>query len=233
MNDDAEFVRLRYEDETAEYIKHGFFAFNSALMGDTVEEHIRNLCKLIYDDTPVEGFMVDMGAGIGAIPTYIQRHYQPKLQAFGVTNVLAQAQAMLDIGAVTPLLSDYHDVPLPDSSCGLVLFNETIGYGNLVKLLKEAKRLVSDDGKIFIKDFVLEPEESYFSEVWKYRHYGQGDLDRVASDLGLTVVDSKAVICNRDLYKEFVHENSLMYERYFVKKECYPVTKNWIWVLTR
>lgn len=229
----SEIVRQWYEEETKEYIKHGFFAFNAALLGDTVEEHLHNFCKLLEVDVrPVEGFMADMGAGIGAVPTYIKRHYQPDLQAFGVTNVLAQARAMLDFGAVTPLLCDYHEVPLPDNSCGLVLFNETIGYGNLVKLLREAKRLLNKSGKIFIKDYVLPSADQYFSSAWNYRLYREGDIDQVAGDLGMTVVDSREVPCNRAPFLRFVYENEIMRNRYWAK-ETYPEAKDWVWTLTK
>lgn len=208
-NDKTSVLKSWYEQETDEYLKHGLFCFNAAMLGQDDKSHVEKIYELAQ--IPKGAVIVDMGAGAGGLIT-LMREIDETIKGYGVTNVNRQFEIMSKGGKVEPVLCDYHDVPIAPESADVVVFNESIGYGNLKILLKEAWRLLKKGGVTVIKDG--EAETMRFSDIWQYITYANGDIERAAESLGFSVEMSQAVDYNQDRFAAFLQSSKLMNDRY-------------------
>lgn len=205
----AAMLKQWYEEETDEYLKHGLLCFNAALLGADDKQHAAKLYEMA--GIPKGAVIVDMGAGVGGLPMLMQT-IDETIVAYGVTNVQRQADLMREWGKVQPVLCDFHDVPLKPESADVVIFNETIGYGDLRLLLKEAWRLLKKGGFVVIKDG--EAPEPMFSPFWQYATTPFGTIDSAAKSLGFEIEKSDVIEYNDDRFRAFLQSSKLMNDRY-------------------
>lgn len=225
-----ELIQSWYEQETPEYLKHGLTVFNAAMMGATEREHVDKLIDVIQI---VPGAtVIDMGCGVGGISRLIKES-DPGATCYGVTNVQAQVDAMRQLGGVEPVLCDYHQVPLDGNVADVVLFSESIGYGDLVSLLKESMRLLKPAGVLAIKDVAGLTGKPVWSSVWQWMIHPKGEIDRIAKALGFTVLVSKTYACDVTRYERFLNESTMMHDRYGVLDVPKGEVETWIWLLQK
>jgi ubiquinone/menaquinone biosynthesis C-methylase UbiE len=156
-----------YEIETEEYLKNGIRLFQAHLLGSSELEHVVSFYHLCLP----RGVGVDMGCGIGEMG-HLLRLVDPSLTVIGVTNCKAQSAYMRSIGR-EHIVADYHTVPLEDAVADFVMFNESIGYADLDKVLAESARLLKKDGKLLIRDFcnTTSTTEPFYLKSWCYTQY--------------------------------------------------------------
>jgi SAM-dependent methyltransferase len=111
-------------------------------------DHVAALFSLF---NPPEGARVlDAGCGIGAVSEYM-RARNPSL-SFVLQNI-SRAQLDLCRDDFEKIESDFHNIPLGDRSFDAVMFNYSLGHGQLDKVIAEAARLTKPGGVLFIYDF--------------------------------------------------------------------------------
>ena len=224
-------VQSSYEDETHEYLRHGLTVFNAAMLGETEESHVDALLELIKP--PSGAVVVDMGCGVGGVSRLMGKR-DPKATFFGVTNVLAQVEAISQLGGVTPIYSDYHKVPLPDGFADVVMFNESIGYGDIETLLGESFRLLKPGGCLAIKDGVSLTGRDEWSNEWKWTTFAKGRIDRLAEQAGFEVEVSAEHDYSLDRYVDFIRDSALMSSRYKAENVCKGAKLTaWFWRLRK
>lgn len=229
--ENARLVQAWYEEETAEYLKHGLTVFNAAMLADTEEGHAQALANMIgmQDGQTV----IDMGCGVGGVSCLLKGLF-PASTFYGVTNVKAQVDVMDLAGDVNPIFCDYHSVPLDGGIADVVMFNESIGYGRLPDLLRESARLLKPGGVIAIKDGVSKTGKTEWSEVWRWATFEQGLIDKVAAQQGLMVIKSEEHDYSLDRYFNFISKSDLMRSRYGTKGLCKgSKLGSWFWLLQK
>jgi len=226
----TDLVQSWYEQETPEYLKHGLTVFNAAMMGATEREHVDKLISFIKP--PSGATVVDMGCGVGGI-SRLMKESDPTSTCYGVTNVQAQVDVMRQLGGVEPVLCDYHHVPLDDAVADVVLFSESIGYGDLIGLLKESYRLLKPSGVVVIKDVAGLTGKPVWSTVWQWMVHPKGEIDQVAKELGFTVPASETYACDMTRYEKFLNESPMMHDRYGVLDVPAGEVEPWIWLLQK
>lgn len=224
----GDLVKLWYEQETTEYLSHGLTIFNAAMLGETEEEHVDVLLSWIQ---PLPGaVVVDMGCGVGGV-SRLMAERDPAARFYGVTNVQAQVDAMSRLGGVEPVLSDYHNTPLADGVADVVMFNESIGYGDCARLFQEANRLLKPGGKLAIKDAITQTGEDIWSSQWQWTAHPKGFFDELAARSGFDVVRSHSHPMSLDRFRQFVSESDVMRDRYGLVQEG-PI-RPWFWLFEK
>jgi SAM-dependent methyltransferase len=171
-----------YEVKTHEYVKHGLTLFQSRLLADTEQGHIAAYAEMLRPS----GLVVDMGAGIGAMGVGLQARCPEISAVVNVTNSAVQAEYMRDAGSLV-YERDYHSIPeVLDGTADFVMFNESLGYGDLPRLLAEASRMLRAGGRVALYEFLpLNPAEQIHEPDWKYTVYPADVLLKVAAECQL------------------------------------------------
>jgi ubiquinone/menaquinone biosynthesis C-methylase UbiE len=149
-----------------EFVKHGSEMFCGMRLAPTELEH----CQIYYDfmNPPTGATVVDLGCGIGGCGAYLQK-IDPSLEIINVVNEAPLIAEMKRLGRVC-INASFENTPLPNNFADVVMFNESIGYGDLGKVLKEASRLLKIGGILTIKDFSpLDPSKEVIGfDEWDY-----------------------------------------------------------------
>ena len=153
-----------YDIETIEYVKNNINIFQSYLFSDNEYEHV----QILYNMIKPKDFstIIDMGCGTAEV-SRIFKIINPTLNMIAITNSKVQYD-LARKKSIKAILTDYHTVPLKNNSADIVMFLETIGYGNYIKLLEESIRLLKNNGIIFIKDFYNKRTEDVYDKNWDY-----------------------------------------------------------------
>lgn len=230
MARDAATLQDWYAQESVEYLRHGLTVFNAAMLGETEEEHVDALLALMQ---PKPGSVyVDMGCGVGGVSRLIGKRDKEAV-FYGVTNVPQQVELIDALGDVTPVLCDYHNVPLEDGIADVVMFNESIGYGDLERLLRESHRLLKAGGMLCIKDGVTLTDEPRRADNWLWMTHPKGKLDEVAKSVGFEIEVSQETQYDFKRYEEFVRTNDVMRNRYGSASFDVSKTPSWFWRLRK
>lgn len=195
-----------YDVETDEYLKHGLTVFQCRLFGDSEQAHIKNYCAWFKPT----GVVVDMGAGVGAMGMGIQRLCPDVSLIVNVTNSPVQAEYIEKAGGYA-VLRDYHDVPeVLDACADFVMFNETLGYGNLQKLMQESSRMLCLGGRLVIKDFSpVKPADFTDLTGWGYKVPPVHEVVGAAAAAGLRCTVFAIPAVSGSLWEEFMQESKM------------------------
>jgi SAM-dependent methyltransferase len=168
-----------YEVKTHEYVKHGLTLFQSRLLADTEQGHIATYADMLRPS----GLVVDMGAGVGAMGAGLQARCPEISSVINVTNSAVQAEYIRNAGGLV-CERDYHSVPeVLDGTADFVMFNESLGYGDLPLLMAEASRMLKAGGRVAMYEFLpLNPIEQIHEPDWKYTVYPADVLLKTAAE---------------------------------------------------
>lgn len=199
-----------YDIETPEYIKHNINVFQAFLLSDDEVEH----CKKLYHifNPKKGGIIIDMGCGVGEISNK-WRKIDPTLKPICITNSKVQYD-IVNKKNIPVLLTDYHSVPIQDEYADMVMFLESIGYGDIEILLKESYRLLKKGGKLFIRDWFSKDKDFRKSEGWDYKIFSLKKYEDILKKLGfhfIKIVDLTK-IGNYKKCNNFVRNSSLIQE---------------------
>lgn len=187
-----------------EFIKHGAQMFIGMRLAPTEEEHAA--AYYTFMQPKEDAVIVDLGCGIGGCGHYLQQ-IDPSLNVINVVNEPSLIEYMKHVGREC-VLASYDDTGFSDEIADNVMFNESIGYGDLDSVLKEAARILKTGGTLTIKDFSpLDPskEEVEFDE-WDYRSRRPDLVLAAAYKHGLHV----EIVCHPRAYME--HWDKIMGE---------------------
>ena len=173
----------------SEFLERGNRLFNAALLAPTEKEHAR----VYYDFMKPQSnsSIVDMGCGTGHLGVMLQK-IDPSLEIMNVVNDMALAQLM-DDEDIPCFYASFESTPIPNECADVVMFNESIGHGDLRRCFTEALRVLKTDGMMTIKDFTtidLNQEVLSFDD-WGYRVYRQDILIGVAYQHGFNLIEVK------------------------------------------
>lgn len=148
------------------FMENGANMFIATRLAPTEREHV----ALYYDFMRPKPYsiVVDLGCGSGECGALLQG-LDPTLQVVNVVNDPGLI-AYMTANKRLCVQASFEKTPLPDRCADNVMFNESIGYGDLDAVFAEANRLLKDGGVVTIKDFtVIDPTESHvFLENWSY-----------------------------------------------------------------
>lgn len=154
-------------------------------IGESEEEHCLNYYKFMAPKK--NALIVDLGCGAGGFGHYMQQ-IDKSLRFINVVNDQDLIDYMNSVGRVCVKCS-FDNTFLPDECADNVVFNESIGHGELQNVLKEASRLLKKHGVLTIKDFSpTNPSDEIidFSE-WKYVCSREDRVIHAASENGLSL----------------------------------------------
>lgn len=173
-----------YDIETEEYLAHGVNLFIKPMLGENEISHMVEYVKIFRP----EGLVVDMGCGVGKTGEYI-KSMVPNADVINVTNSKYQFDYMVNRG-INAVLADYHETGISDFSADFVMFNQSFGYGDPLRLMAEAARILKDGGSLAIYDFA--PNENISSPLnfdgWEYWVYPVSHVINSAEKNNLKVV---------------------------------------------
>lgn len=135
---------------TREQLARGVSVFQTHQMADTEPAHVSALLRLF--NPPKDAVVLDAGSGVGRVAELMYAE-RPDLE-FILLNISAAQLALSP--DFEKLHADFQDVPLADQSIDAVMFNYSLGHGNLSAVLAEAARLVRPNGILFIYDMAGE-----------------------------------------------------------------------------
>jgi SAM-dependent methyltransferase len=148
------------------FMQNGANMFIATRLAPTEAEHISQYYSFMHPKP--YSVVVDLGCGSGECGALLQG-IDPTLRVINVVNDQALIDYMVSKRRIC-INSSFENTPLPDGCADYVMFNESIGYGDLDAVFQEAHRLLQDGGVVTIKDFtVIDPLDSHvFLENWSY-----------------------------------------------------------------
>jgi SAM-dependent methyltransferase len=131
------------------FMAKGYQMFIAARLAPTEVEH----CQKYYEfmDAPLGAVLVDMGCGVGGFGAYMQK-IDPDMRVINVVNDSALIAEMRAANKYC-VEASYEHTQLPGMFADVVVFNESIGYGDITQAVKEAVRLMKPGAVLIIKDF--------------------------------------------------------------------------------
>jgi SAM-dependent methyltransferase len=207
MNDEGRILLGAVFDE---FVKHGAQMFVGMRLAPTEEEHAVAYYGFMVPKP--EAIIVDLGCGIGGCGYYLQQ-IDPSLRIINVVNEPALIAYMQQAGREC-VEASYEKTGLPDAIADNVMFNESIGYGDLDAVLAEASRLLKPGGTLTIKDFspLDQTKEEVEFDEWDYRSKRPDLVLAAAYKQGLHV----EIVCHSHAYMD--HWDTLMGDNPDVKR---------------
>jgi SAM-dependent methyltransferase len=152
-------------------------------LAPTEKEHCEIYYGWMYPNH--SSVIVDLGCGIGGCGYYLNQ-IDPSLRIINVVNEQSLIDEMTRLGRFC-INASFDDTPLPNKFADVVMFNESIGYGDLNKVFKEASRILVNGGILTIKDFSpLDPFKTEVSfDEWDYLCHRPDIVIAAASRHGL------------------------------------------------
>lgn len=149
------------------FVSHGAQMLLGMRLAPTEEQHA--YVYLSFMQPKHDAVIVDLGCGIGGCGYYLQQMI-PTLQIINVVNEPALIAHMNKAGREC-VEASFEKTGLPDGVADNVMFNESLGYGDLDEVFSEAARLLKNDGVLTIKDFspLNQAEKEVKFEQWGYR----------------------------------------------------------------
>ena len=195
-----------YDIETDEYLKNGLTLFQCRLYGNNEQEHIRNYCSWLKPN----GVVVDMGSGVGAMGAGMVVECRGIDAVINVTNSQIQADYIAQHGGRV-ICRDFHSVPeIPNETVDFVMFNETIGYGDMARLFKESCRMLRPKGRVVIKDFApLLPNEHTDLIGWEYKVAPLHEVIQAAADTNLRCTLFSLPLVSSHIWEKFMQESKM------------------------
>lgn len=182
MSDTAETLEDRITEQTKTMLAKGVDLFQIFRLHDDLAEHVRRYIELTA--FPSDGFVVDLGAGIGRMAKEIKRH-RPECNFILVNNNRYQHEHVL-YGCGVPWLANMTKTGLPSGLSEAVLFNYSLGYVPLADAFREAARLLRFGGHMILWD--MEGQSELLHEDLGYQVHMLPDIEDVANAIGLECV---------------------------------------------
>lgn len=166
---------------TIEAMGKGHYILQIHKMDCNDESHTELLLKNL---NPIENAAIlDAGCGIGEVAR-LMNIMRPDLN-FTLLNI-SGAQLALCPPSFKQIQADFHNIPLPDASFDVIMFNYSIGHGTIDCLMAQSRRLLRNNGVVFIYD--LEGDDS--ANINTYLNYNVHSRDNIiaaALNNGLSV----------------------------------------------
>lgn len=134
-------------EQTHILVAAGHRIFQIHRFGANEKEHVSRLLK--WADFPQSSRICDMGCGTGEVARLM--HKERDDLEFVLVNI-SDVQLEYAPEEMKSHVSDFCDVPEEDCSFDAVMFNFSIGHSDIGKAIKEAYRLLKNDGVLFIYD---------------------------------------------------------------------------------
>ena len=170
----------------SEFLDKGNLLFNAALIAPTEKEHGRAYYEFMQPSKDAR--IVDMGCGTGHLGVMLQE-IDPSLDVMNVVNDPALIELMQDKN-IQCVYSSFEETPLAKECADAVMFNESMGHGDIRKCFDEAFRVLKNGGILTIKDFTTidSSQEVLSFDDWGYKLYRQDIVIGVAYQHGFNLV---------------------------------------------
>jgi len=172
-----------------EFLRKGNKLFNAALLADTEKDHVRAYYEFMQPES--NSFIIDMGAGTGYCGELLQ-NIDPSLEVLNIVNDPTLIKLMKESG-LNCLYESFENTSIEKDFADIVMFNESIGHGDLHRCMAEASRTLRHNGMLTIKDFTTtnQTQEVLSFESWGYNVYRQDIMIGVAYQHGFSLVEIK------------------------------------------
>lgn len=180
-----------YDDDTnvGEVTRHlvarGLSILQFHYLANDDRSHVRKLLELF--DPPHGAIVLDAGCGVGAVAE-LMHELRPDLQ-FLMLNISAAQLAMCP-AHFEQIHASFEKMPLHDASVGGVMFNYSLGHGDLERTIAEAERVLRPGGVLFIYD-LSSNDPSPMERALEYTPHLARDVIRTALIAGLELKDNK------------------------------------------
>lgn len=174
------------EEATKSLIASNIRVFNAFLFAQTERDHVMRLMQFM--DLPENAVVLDAGCGIGETAR-LMSEVRPDL-TFKLLNI-SQAQLEHCPDGMERLLSDFCDMPLPDTSVDVVMFHFSICHtSELDTVMREVRRVLKEGGSLFINDMSREyGDNTLMQAVLGAKAHVRSDLECAAKRAGLVMND--------------------------------------------
>jgi len=191
------------------FTQNGANMFIATRLAPTEQEH----AALYYNFMRPKAYsiIVDLGCGSGECGALLQ-NIDPTLQVINVVNDKTLIQYMTNVRRVC-VQASFEDTPLPTGCADYVMFNESIGHGDLDKALSEAARVLCAGGELFVKDFtpVDSGKETISFDSWGYKIHRQDLFISTAYKHGFNLVAVKHPKMYTKYWFDIIAENNIEY----------------------
>jgi len=166
---------------TKALIENGGEMLHTHYLAESEQEHVAKLLE--YFDVPLNTAILDVGCGTGKVAELMVQQ-RPDLQ-FVLLNI-SQAQLEMAPNYMFKLKSDMHTIPLIDNYCNAIMINYSLGHGLLYDVMKEATRVLTPGGILFIYDITTTSNnQSKLIEKLGYRPHTITEVCNAAIKVGL------------------------------------------------
>lgn len=186
-------------------VDKGSSIFQIFLLDEDEDRHIE---KLLLELNPKHGsIIVDAGCGVGSIAEkmYLLR---PDLR-FSLLNISRSQLEMCP--NMEKIEADFQNMPIDSDSVDVVMFNYSIGHGDIHKTLIEAARVLRQGGVIFLYDLASSVPDT-LSEELNYNVHSVEFLRSISLDIGLSIdfIVTPSCVPNKHFleiygYQRFLH----------------------------
>ena len=165
---------------TPDMVKSGHKVFQIHRFAGDERSHVERLER--WAEFPKDARVIDLGCGVGEVAR-ILNDIRPDL-SFTLVNISAvQLDYCSDQHRL--LLCDFQKVPLPDCIFDAAMLCFSIGHGDAVNVLREARRLLVTGGVLFLYDMIRISGDNSKMLPLQYYVGSRSEMERAAAGFRL------------------------------------------------
>jgi ubiquinone/menaquinone biosynthesis C-methylase UbiE len=204
---------LDYDIRTPRKLAGNIAVFQALLVDNSEEKTVNEIYQTLSPHS--DSLVLDLGCGVGGV-SRLMLEIDDTLKFLCVSNSQFQIDYITSLynPSVAAINADFANLPIPDSSVDYIMLNESIGYGDLTKILSECYRVLKTGGRCLIKDFLFFEENKGYNESvlsgWGYYLHTKEKFLAISECVGFNKNTLTTPVCGSKKYADFVYNDPYM-----------------------